>query len=371
MISLELQRSRLQPGWDNGPVIPALGSRRAGLGVDQFVLMARSSSPAALRPRWPVARSAFAVVGAVASPSPVSCSRSCAGRTLGALLTPMPEPAAGGSSSRPALRSRPAPDLRGRACSFFGGVALRERSWLAPSPSPCSPSLWAREDPRSRSGFSCAATPAMRTTGAGAVSPDPADPLTLSTLTHQRCRGRSRSSAWRTFLRATGAEARLEELGADGADRRRRRRRRSGAPSGRSSRSLVLVCGTELAVLALVPGDRRADPAKVASLVGACEARVARPPEVVEATGFEPGRGRAVPAACACDASWSSGRCCGEPVVWVGGGLGAAPRRGSRRPSWCGSRAARRWTSSRRRRQVISRPTTRRERRCRRPRRSG
>ena len=41
--------------------------------------------------------------------------------------------------------------------------------------------------------------------------------------------------------------------------------------------------------LALIPGDRRADERKVAAAVGAKAARVARPEEVVAATGFEPG----------------------------------------------------------------------------------
>jgi prolyl-tRNA editing enzyme YbaK/EbsC (Cys-tRNA(Pro) deacylase) len=53
-------------------------------------------------------------------------------------------------------------------------------------------------------------------------------------------------------------------------------------------KSLVFVCDGEY-VLALVPGDRRADPAKVAAAAGARDARVARPEEVIEATGFEPG----------------------------------------------------------------------------------
>ena len=53
-------------------------------------------------------------------------------------------------------------------------------------------------------------------------------------------------------------------------------------------KSLVFVCDTQ-SVLALVPGDRRADPAKVASAAGAAQARVARPAEVVAATGFPPG----------------------------------------------------------------------------------
>jgi len=42
-------------------------------------------------------------------------------------------------------------------------------------------------------------------------------------------------------------------------------------------------------VLALLPGDRRADAAKIAAAANAGYARVARPDEVVSATGFEPG----------------------------------------------------------------------------------
>jgi prolyl-tRNA editing enzyme YbaK/EbsC (Cys-tRNA(Pro) deacylase) len=41
--------------------------------------------------------------------------------------------------------------------------------------------------------------------------------------------------------------------------------------------------------LALVPGDRRADNEKVAAASGSSRARVARPDEVVAATGFEVG----------------------------------------------------------------------------------
>jgi prolyl-tRNA editing enzyme YbaK/EbsC (Cys-tRNA(Pro) deacylase) len=48
------------------------------------------------------------------------------------------------------------------------------------------------------------------------------------------------------------------------------------------------MCGPK-AVLALLPGDRRADPAKIARAVGEGEARVARPPEVVSTTGYAPG----------------------------------------------------------------------------------
>jgi Cys-tRNA(Pro)/Cys-tRNA(Cys) deacylase len=50
----------------------------------------------------------------------------------------------------------------------------------------------------------------------------------------------------------------------------------------------VLVCDGAF-VLALVPGDRRADEAAVGAAVSAELVRVARPDEVVRATGFEPG----------------------------------------------------------------------------------
>ena len=42
-------------------------------------------------------------------------------------------------------------------------------------------------------------------------------------------------------------------------------------------------------VLALVPGDKRADALRVAAAAGASAARVARAQEVIDATGFEPG----------------------------------------------------------------------------------
>ena len=53
-------------------------------------------------------------------------------------------------------------------------------------------------------------------------------------------------------------------------------------------KSLVFVCG-ERPVVALVPGDRKGDPAKVARAVNAESARVAKAQEVEQATGFAPG----------------------------------------------------------------------------------
>ena len=89
------------------------------------------------------------------------------------------------------------------------------------------------------------------------------------------------------FLREVGAEARLEELPQDtptaegAADA-------IGCTLSQIVKSLVLVCDG-VPVVALVPGDRKADTGKVARLVGARRAAVASAAEVVEATGFRPG----------------------------------------------------------------------------------
>jgi prolyl-tRNA editing enzyme YbaK/EbsC (Cys-tRNA(Pro) deacylase) len=90
-----------------------------------------------------------------------------------------------------------------------------------------------------------------------------------------------------SFLRSTGAEARIEELGAEtptaaaAADA-------VGCTLGQIVKSIVLVCD-RAPVVALVPGDRKADGGKVAQLVGARRATLARSAEVLSATGFEPG----------------------------------------------------------------------------------
>jgi Cys-tRNA(Pro) deacylase len=89
------------------------------------------------------------------------------------------------------------------------------------------------------------------------------------------------------FLQETGAEARIEEFSAptptaaDAAEA-------VGCSLEQIVKSLVLICdGTP--VVALVPGDRRGDPKKVARAEGASKARVATAEEVETATGFAPG----------------------------------------------------------------------------------
>jgi Cys-tRNA(Pro) deacylase len=89
------------------------------------------------------------------------------------------------------------------------------------------------------------------------------------------------------FLRAAGVEGRLEEF-EDGTPTAEAAAQAVGCEPGRIVKSLVFDCDGSPAVV-LVPGDRRADPAKVARALGRRRAKVAGPDEVRRATGFEPG----------------------------------------------------------------------------------
>ena len=89
------------------------------------------------------------------------------------------------------------------------------------------------------------------------------------------------------FLRAAGAEARLEELEA-GTATAEDAARAAGCPIGQIVKTIVVRCDGRFVVV-LVPGDRRVDLAKVAHAAGAAKARIARSSEVEEATGFAPG----------------------------------------------------------------------------------
>ncbi len=90
-----------------------------------------------------------------------------------------------------------------------------------------------------------------------------------------------------SFLRTTGAEARIEEFPV-GTPTAEAAADAIGCTLGEIVKSLVFVCDGK-PVVALVPGDRRADSGKVARLAGARRAGIARPAQVIEATGFPPG----------------------------------------------------------------------------------
>ena len=89
------------------------------------------------------------------------------------------------------------------------------------------------------------------------------------------------------FLRERAASARIQEF-SEGTPTARDAARAIGCEPERIVKSLVFVCDGAY-VLALVPGDRRADEGRIAEAAGATEVRVATAEEVVHATGFEPG----------------------------------------------------------------------------------
>ena len=119
------------------------------------------------------------------------------------------------------------------------------------------------------------------------------------------------------FLRAAATEARLEEFGTD-THTAQSAAKAIGCALDQIVKSLVLVCDGQ-AVIALVPGDRRADPLKVALAAGADHARVARPPEVVAATGFAPGAVAPFPPPVGV-AIFVEQTMLSSAVVWVGAG---------------------------------------------------
>ena len=87
-------------------------------------------------------------------------------------------------------------------------------------------------------------------------------------------------------LRAAAVDARLEEF-PDGTPTAAAAARAVGCTRAEIVKSLVFVCD-ERPLLVLVPGDKRADAARITAAAGAPYARIARPEEVVSATGFEP-----------------------------------------------------------------------------------
>jgi prolyl-tRNA editing enzyme YbaK/EbsC (Cys-tRNA(Pro) deacylase) len=89
------------------------------------------------------------------------------------------------------------------------------------------------------------------------------------------------------YLREAGAEVRVEEF-PDGTPTAQAAARAVGCELGQIVKSLVFQCDNR-PIVAMIPGDRRADSEKIARAAGCRFARIAGPDEVTEATGFEPG----------------------------------------------------------------------------------
>ena len=122
------------------------------------------------------------------------------------------------------------------------------------------------------------------------------------------------------FLRSAGVDARVEEF-ADGTPTADEAARAVGCDLAQIVKSVVFVADGAY-VVALVPGDARGDDARIAAAVGARSVRVARPAEVVHATGFEPGAVAPFPHR-AVSVVLMERTLLRHEEVWVGAGSGA------------------------------------------------
>jgi len=119
------------------------------------------------------------------------------------------------------------------------------------------------------------------------------------------------------FLKRAGVDARVEEF-PEGTPTAGAAAKAVGASRAQIVKSLVFVCDGR-PILALVPGDRRADESKIAAAAGARNARVARPDEVLAATGFEPGGVAPFPAS-GISRVVMAGELLAHDRVWIGAG---------------------------------------------------
>ena len=119
------------------------------------------------------------------------------------------------------------------------------------------------------------------------------------------------------FLHTARAEARLEEF-TEEIPTVRDVAKALGVEAGQIVKTLVFVCDGR-PVVALVPGDRRADGAKITRAVGASSARVATRDEVVAATGFPPGAVAPFPLP-GVETVFLEQTLLAEDQVWVGAG---------------------------------------------------
>jgi prolyl-tRNA editing enzyme YbaK/EbsC (Cys-tRNA(Pro) deacylase) len=119
------------------------------------------------------------------------------------------------------------------------------------------------------------------------------------------------------YLRESGAESRIEEF-AEGTPTAEDAAKAVGCELAQIVKSLVFDCDGR-SILVLVPGDRRADKAKVAAAAGCTTARIAGAEQVRDSTGYEPGAVAPFPvkqvAAVFLDRSLL-----GHPLVWIGAG---------------------------------------------------
>ena len=120
-----------------------------------------------------------------------------------------------------------------------------------------------------------------------------------------------------SFLRTAAVDALVQEF-PDGTPTAEDAARAVGCELSQIVKSLVFVCDG-VYVLVLVPGDARADERKVADAAGARRVRVARAPEVENATGFAPGAVAPFPQRAIARTLMEAGLL-QHDLVWIGAG---------------------------------------------------
>jgi Cys-tRNA(Pro) deacylase len=120
-----------------------------------------------------------------------------------------------------------------------------------------------------------------------------------------------------SFLRTAAVDALVQEF-PDGTPTAEDAARAVGCELSQIVKSLVFVCDG-VYVLVLVPGDARADERKVAEAAGARRVRVARAPEVENATGFAPGAVAPFPQRAIARTLMEAGLL-QHDLVWIGAG---------------------------------------------------
>jgi prolyl-tRNA editing enzyme YbaK/EbsC (Cys-tRNA(Pro) deacylase) len=118
-------------------------------------------------------------------------------------------------------------------------------------------------------------------------------------------------------LRAAKIEARVEEL-RGGTASAEAAAAAAGCKLEQIVKSLVVVADGRTA-LALVPGNRRADTAKLARALGASNAHIAGPDQVRELTGFDPGAVAPFPLP-RIDRVLLDRALLTQPLLWIGAG---------------------------------------------------
>ena len=119
------------------------------------------------------------------------------------------------------------------------------------------------------------------------------------------------------YIRDAGAEGRIEEF-EEGTPTAADAARAVGCAESQIVKSLVVECDGR-ALVVLVPGNRRADTAKIARAAACARVAVAGRAQVREATGFEPGAVAPFPLP-GFDRVFAERTLLAHDVVWIGAG---------------------------------------------------